>query len=189
VAAPGHRLVAATLCLAALAAHARSDMICSDFEGRTNCMGKPRQLHGGLDFGAPFGTEVISATHGTFVDRTYSDCPGHGFVIRTDIRSQHGDFKGPVYAYYVHAEALPHLKKGDKIKPGDPVGKIIILRGTPCYASREHVHYELRVGTSSRRYIDPHAFWVDGPGKDKTTCFREGMTVPPGKAVAPLRCR
>ncbi len=35
--------------------------------------------------------------------------------------------------------------------------------------------------------INPHQFWADGPGK--VTCFKEGMIVPPGKAVAPVRCR
>jgi len=37
-----------------------------------------------------------------------------------------------------------------------------------------------------RKDIDPHEFWADGPRR--VTCFRPGMTVPPGKAVAPLRC-
>ena len=161
-------------------------MICSGFEGRTSCNGGSRPLHAGLDFGAPFGTEVISATHGTFVERTYHECSGHGFIVRTDIRAKHGEVEGPVYAIYAHAEALPHLKKGDRLKPGDPLGKIIVLRGTRCYGTREHVHYELRVGRSSKRYINPHPYWLDGP--DKPSCFRDGVEVPPGKTVAPLRC-
>jgi murein DD-endopeptidase MepM/ murein hydrolase activator NlpD len=176
----------ATSMLAAESAAAESARICSDYKSVINCAGKRRDIHDGADFRGDAGTEVISATHGTFVRRSFHECPGHGFFIRTDIVARHGDVEGPVYAAYWHAEALPHLKPGDVVKPGDPIGTIIPLRGTRCYSSAEHVHYELRVRDNARRHIDPHPFWVDGPGRPG--CYRPGMTVPPGKAVAPLRC-
>ena len=160
--------------------------LCSDYQSVINCAGQRRPIHDGIDFRGAAGTEVISATHGTFVRRSYHECPGHGFFIRTDIVARHGDVEGPVYAAYWHAEALPHLKPGDKVSPGDPVGKIIPLRGTSCYASAEHVHYELRVRDNAQRHIDPHQFWVDGSGR--VTCYTAGMTVARGKTVAPMRC-
>jgi murein DD-endopeptidase MepM/ murein hydrolase activator NlpD len=177
---------AAVLALVACSAAAEHARICSDYKSIINCAGKRRDLHEGADFRGDAGTEVISATHGTFVRRSYNECAGHGFFIRTDIVARHGEVEGPVYAAYWHAEALPHLKPGDVIKPGDPVARIIPLRGTRCYASAEHVHYELRVRDNAQRHIDPHPFWIDGPGKP--TCYNPGMAVPPGKAVAPVRC-
>jgi murein DD-endopeptidase MepM/ murein hydrolase activator NlpD len=169
-----------------LAAPAAAQTICSHYLSNVNCIGKNRAIHHGLDFPGDAGTEVISATHGTFVRRTFHECPGHGFFIRTDIRAQHEELEGPVYARYAHVEAHEHLQPGQKIKPGDRLGRIIPLRHTRCYGSREHVHYELRVGQSPKRHIDPHQFWLDGPGK--VTCFRDDAAVPPKKTVAPLPC-
>jgi murein DD-endopeptidase MepM/ murein hydrolase activator NlpD len=178
------RFTALVLILAGCAAD--TGRVCSDYQSIINCAGKRRDIHDGIDFRGPAGTEVISATHGTFVRRSFHECPGHSFTIRTDIVARHGEVEGPVYAAYVHAEALPHLKPGQKVKPGDPVGRIIPLRGTSCYASAEHVHYELRVRDNARRHINPHQFWVDAPRT--MTCLTDGLVVPPGKAVVPLRC-
>lgn len=90
------------------------------------------------------------------------------------------------YVRYAHVEAYPNYKSGRQLSPGDPLGTTIPLRRTPCHASREHVHYELRIDADPKRHIDPHAYWADGPAK--VTCYRNGMTVPPGKAVALIRC-
>ena len=164
-----------------------SSQICSDYQSTVNCMsGNRGDFHTGIDFRGRAGSEVISATHGTVVARTFSECAGHGIRIRTDIIARHEDVEGPVFASYVHTEALESLKISQKARPGDVIGKIIPLRRTPCYGSTEHVHYELRVGNAAKRHINPHQFWADGPGK--VTCFREGVSVPPGKATAPLRC-
>jgi murein DD-endopeptidase MepM/ murein hydrolase activator NlpD len=160
--------------------------VCSDYLGTNNCAGGKREIHHGIDFRGRAGTEVISATHGTVVRKTHSECAGHGVIVRTDIVAQHGGTPGQVYAAYVHAEPVGDLQVGQKLKPGEVIARIIPIRRTPCYSSTEHVHYELRVGDSPRRHIDPHQFWADGVGK--VTCFRPGKEVPPGKAVAPLRC-
>ena len=188
MAAEGDRLVGLVLWWLATAtpAYAADRLICSDFRSRINCIGKKRDLHHGIDFGAPAGTEVIAATHGTFQRRTFHECPGHGLRVQTEMKGRAGDFEGRIVAVYAHAEALPQWKTGDEVKPGDVLGRVIPLRKTRCYGSREHVHYELQVGGFSDRAIDPHAYWAGG--FRKPGCFKDGMAVPAGKAVAPLRC-
>jgi murein DD-endopeptidase MepM/ murein hydrolase activator NlpD len=160
--------------------------LCSDYLSRSNCIHKNRPVHHGIDFGGVAGTEVISATYGTFVRRNFDECSGHGITVKTDFSARQGDAEGPVYVRYAHVEAYPALKPGQQLKPGDPLGTTIPLRHTVCHGSREHVHYELRVDADPKRHINPHAFWADGDGK--VTCYKTGMTVPPGKAVAPIRC-
>jgi len=163
-----------------------SQDLCSDYLTRKNCINRGRELHTGIDFGGVKGTEVISATYGTVEKRTFNECAGHGLTVKTDFRAAHEDKEGPVFVAYAHVEGYPHVVPGLKLKPGDPIGVTIPLRHTKCHGSREHVHYELRVFENPRRHINPHAFWADG--ENKVTCFRDGMTVPPGKAVAPIRC-
>ena len=168
--------------------------ICNDYHSKKNCVGG-RYLeragpegHRGIDFGADAGTEVISATHGRVFKKTYDKCAGHGIIVVTDLRATKGLMHdGEVFAFYAHAEGLPDLSPGQAVRPGQVIGHVIPLRKTECYASREHVHYELRVGQKYGDDIDPNAFWLDGPGKP--TCYREGLDVPAGKTVAPVRCR
>ncbi|MGE5639569.1 MAG: peptidoglycan DD-metalloendopeptidase family protein [Clostridia bacterium] len=168
--------------------------ICNDYHSHKNCIGKPYlpregpDGHRGMDFGADAGTEVLSATYGTVVKKTYDACPGHGIIVATDLRATKGLMHdGQVFAFYAHTEGLSDLSPGQDVRPGQVIGHVIPLRKTECYASREHVHYELRVGQKYGFDIDPNAFWADGPGKP--TCFREGAAVAPGKTVAPIRCR
>ena len=179
------RVVAAVIVLAASGAASAQDL-CSDYQSRINCVGRKRLVHHGLDFGGVAGTEVISATHGTFVRRNFDECSGHGITVKTDFVAGDGSTQGPVFVRYAHVEAFPSLKPGQKLKPGDPLGTTIPLRHTKCHGSREHVHYELRIQADPKRHIDPHPFWADGPGK--LTCYKDGMTVPAGKAIAPIRC-
>ena len=178
--------LSALLALLPAAGTAFGQDLCSDYLSTRNCVFKRRALHHGIDFGGVAGTEVISATYGTFVRRNFDECSGHGITVKTDFKARHGDTEAPVYVRYAHVEAYPALKPGQLLKPGDPLGTTIPLRRTPCHGSREHVHYELRVNADPQRHIDPHAYWVDGEGK--VTCYKDGMNVPPGKAVAPIRC-
>jgi murein DD-endopeptidase MepM/ murein hydrolase activator NlpD len=178
------RILPVLLLLAAVAASAQD--LCSDYLSHTNCVYKSRPIHHGIDFGGVAGTEVISATYGTFVRRNFDECSGHGLTVRTDFAASDASGEGPVFVRYAHVEAYPSLKTGQKVKQGDALGTTIPLRNTRCHGSREHVHYELRIQADPNRHINPHAFWADG--ESKVTCYAEGTTVPPGKAVAPIRC-
>jgi murein DD-endopeptidase MepM/ murein hydrolase activator NlpD len=175
------------LLLLLTAGTAAAQDLCSDYLSRTNCINRGREIHDGIDFGGVKGTEVISATYGTVEKRNFDECSGHGLTVKTDFRATHEDKEGPVFVRYAHVEGYTHVVPALKLKPGDPIGTTIPLRHTKCHSSREHVHYELRVFGNPRRHINPHAYWADGDGK--VTCYRDGMTVPPGKAVAPIRCK
>lgn len=181
-------LAASTLVLGGCAA--RGDpWICSDYRSTRNCVGGPylQEGHIGIDFGADAGTEVISATYGTIISMQTNDCSGFEITVETDMVGRHGESEGKVFAVYAHAKPLESLKVKQKVKPGDPIGRVIPLLGTSCYASREHLHYELRVYNVRALHINPHQYWVDG--SDKPTCFEDGAVIPAGKAVAPVRCK
>jgi murein DD-endopeptidase MepM/ murein hydrolase activator NlpD len=174
------------LALLLAAAPAAAQDLCSDYQSRINCVGKKRPVHNGIDFGGVAGTEVISATHGTFVRRNFDECSGHGITVKTDFSASDASGEGPVFVRYAHVEAYPQIRAGQRLKPGDPLGTTIPLRKTKCHGSREHVHYELRIAADPKRHLNPHAYWADGA--NKVTCYRDGMTVPPDKAVVPIRC-
>jgi murein DD-endopeptidase MepM/ murein hydrolase activator NlpD len=165
---------------------ATTGTICSDYRSTINCIGGTRPVHEGIDFRGNPGTEVISATRGTVAKKLFNQCAGHGIAIKTDIVARRGDIEGPVYAFYWHVEPIAGLRISQRVEPGDLIGKIIPLRRTHCYGTAEHVHYELRVGDVPGADISPHPFWAQGPRK--VTCFENGISVPEGKAVAPLRC-
>jgi murein DD-endopeptidase MepM/ murein hydrolase activator NlpD len=174
------------LFLAAAGEVATAQDLCSDYLSRSNCINKRREVHTGIDFGGVAGTEVISATYGTVLRRTFNECAGAGLVVQADFTEWHDLVNGPVHAHYAHVEPHPDIQPGRALKPGDPIGRTIPLRRTKCHGSREHVHLELRIRDSSQRHLNPHSYWVDGPGK--VTCFRDGMAVPAGRIVAPIRC-
>ena len=180
------RLVLALALLPAAAGAAIGQDLCSDYLSNMNCISQRRPIHHGIDFGGVAGTEVISATHGTVTRRNFDECSGHGLTVKTDFSAQAQGVEGPVFVRYAHVEAHEDVKAGRVLKPGDPIGRTIPLRRTKCHSSREHVHYELRVKADNKLHINPHAYWADGEGK--VTCYKDGMTVPPGKAVVPIRC-
>jgi len=160
--------------------------LCSDYLAPRNCVGGNRPEHHGVDFGRPAGTEVLAVTHGTVVKKFFNECAGHEIVIKTQITGRLGMHVGPIHVHYAHVEPLPGLDLYKAVKPGEVIGKIIPLRKTVCYGSREHVHLEMRIDDLPASHFNPHPYWLDGPGQ--VTCFKPGMVVPPGKIVAPVRC-
>lgn len=67
------RVLAVAILLAAGGTVIAQDL-CSDYQSRRNCIGKNRAVHNGIDFGGVAGTEVISATYGTVVERNFDEC-------------------------------------------------------------------------------------------------------------------
>ena len=76
------------------------------------------------------------------------------------------------------------LATGDQFLPPPPP-----LLNSAAYASAYYEVQTLGRATGTRRTAEQQKipyFWADGPGK--VTCYIDGMNVPPGKAVAPIRC-
>ena len=106
--------------------------ICSDYGSTTSCAGGRYIIpslgissHQGIDFAGAAGAEVISATHRIVTNKSYDPCSGHSITVETDIVARERDLPILLYAKYVHAQAIPTLGLGQKLKPGDLIGTVI----------------------------------------------------------------
>jgi murein DD-endopeptidase MepM/ murein hydrolase activator NlpD len=168
--------------------------LASDYSSPFGPGGKPRGKHGahdGLDFAAPAGTEVVSASFGKVL--TIHNDRQAGLTILVEV-------PGTDYSVlYAHLSAAglgvdefltktADVRKFQEVKPGDRIGEIGDSRRLGR-ASTDHVHLSVRVSRGDRAdHTNPHRFWYDGPGK--VTCFepdREYSNKNFG-LVAPLRC-
>lgn len=166
-------------------------VICADYRTDRTCTGYSYTAlfgfrHQGIDFAAPAGTVVVSATHGTLMNSGHDQCLGYYVTVETDLEGEAKGLRGKIWARYMHVEVEPGLLPGRRLKPGDPIGKIMRFTGTKCQGDIPHAHYELRVDDKWHYDVNPHSYWLNGPGE--ITCFQAGLRVPQGKAVAPLRC-
>ena len=98
---------------------------------------KTKRPHNGTDFGAKTGTPVRSVSDGvvTFAGTN----GGHGKYVK--IRHQ-----SPYETSYSHLSKI-NVKKGQKIKKGDLVGKV----GTTGRSTGPHLHYQV---WKSKRFVD-----------------------------------
>jgi hypothetical protein len=99
---------------------------------KINPIHKSLQVHKGIDFAAPVGTEVIVTASGTV-----KDIITRKFSTGTEIIIDHENDYETRYLYL--NEAL--VKKGDKVDRGDIIGKIGNIGVTV-----PHLHYEVRIG-------------------------------------------
>lgn len=102
------------------------------------------KMHEGIDVGAPKGTPIVSPADGIVVDR--GSKTGYGKLVKID----HGYGIETVYA---HAKKIL-VKRGDKVKRGDPVA----LVGDTGHATGPHLHYEVRFEGIS---VNPMYFILD----------------------------
>lgn len=98
--------------------------------GYRNLRGK-QNLHTGIDFGVPKGTEVLAVKEGTVtkavnLERSY----GHHIIIN------HGEFS----TLYAHGTTL-FVKEGDTVKQG----QVIMTSGSTGNSTGPHLHFEVRV--------------------------------------------
>lgn len=118
--------------------------VTSGFGYRRSPFTAKRELHQGLDIGAPKGTEVVATADGVIayagskgmLGRTIIIDHGHGIVTR-----------------YGHLYKI--LKTGgEKVKRGDVIARI----GTSGRSTGYHLHYEVRINgipVNPEKYIDP----------------------------------
>lgn len=168
--------------------------ICNDFGSTINCRGgryslpSGRTVHAGIDFAASAGTPVYSATHGRVEINSKTDaCAGDGVEITSTIMGTHKqlNMEVPLTIIYWHIKPNPELQVGQEVAPGHLLGHILPLLHSQCYGTTEHLHLQFEVNRD--QVINPNLYWLEGPGK--VTCWREGLRVPLGKAIAPLRCK
>jgi murein DD-endopeptidase MepM/ murein hydrolase activator NlpD len=96
------------------------------------------------DVAAPTGTDVYSITNGTVV----SFLKGDGSMKKSGVKKIYGDQvkvqsnDGKPDVFYTHIDS--NLQKGNSVKEGDVIGKIMTLPGMPS-----HVHVALSSGNLS----------------------------------------
>lgn len=125
--------------------------------GRTGKDGKPLPPHKGIDFVTTPGETVYSPVAGIVenpFDPYRSDPSKRGKLSAVPIRTDDGRV---VEVLYVDPEAV-NLKKGDKVKIGDPIGKAQDL--SVMYPPKKDGkimtnHVDIRVRDKNGIYVDP----------------------------------
>jgi len=105
------------------------------YRARTTTYWAGQGIHFGVDFDAACGTPVLAIGDGIVVavDNPYHGAGPHNLII---------DHPNGYASLYGHLRQRSHLKIGDPVRAGDPVG----VSGDPdlTCASRPHLHLEIR---------------------------------------------
>jgi murein DD-endopeptidase MepM/ murein hydrolase activator NlpD len=117
----------------------------SGFGLRIHPIYKIVKFHSGMDFTAPFGTEVYASGDGVVVERNSSQ-RGYGNHVIVD----HGFGYQTLYA---HLSSF-NVRKGQRIKRGDVIGYV----GSTGTSLANHLHYEVILNGTK---IDPVNFYYE----------------------------
>ena len=119
--------------------------ISSHYGHRTDPFYKVTKFHGGIDFSGPVGTGIYATGDGV-VSKVEKNKSGYGNNIIVD----HG------YGYktrYAHLHSFS-VKKGDKVKRGQEIGKM----GNTGKSTAPHLHYEV---ITNNKAINPINFFYN----------------------------
>lgn len=129
----------------------------SSFGMRTHPIKKTKQLHKGVDFACPLGTEVMATADGTV---TGIDNKPEGYGKLVTITHSNG-YK----SRYAQLSEFK-VKKGDEVKKGD----VIALSGNSGMSTAPHLHYEV---TLMDKHVNPIDFIKDYNFKAKQEYKKE----------------
>ena len=136
--------------------------------------------HVGLDIVATIGTPVLAVAPGEVTAVTGDLLSGRRIVI------DHGkDRSGTGYSTrYFHLDSQL-VKIGDQVKRGQIIGRV---GATGLLAPYPHLHFELHRGDGFGEAVNPHEFWLDGPGR--VTCFVSNTSVHASqfRMIYPVKC-
>ncbi|MCB1179908.1 MAG: peptidoglycan DD-metalloendopeptidase family protein [Leptospiraceae bacterium] len=119
-------------------------IITSDYGPRIHPITKKMgSMHTGLDLAAPKGTPILSAGDG--VIHMVKDYGKRGYGRLTIIKHENDYF-----TYYAH-QSVFGVKKGQKVKSGETIGKV----GSTGASTGPHLHFEVRKGI---KHKDPKLF-------------------------------
>lgn len=112
-----------------------SDKVLTGHFGKIRTInGKKTQPHRGTDWAPKRGAPIPAVSSGTVMLVQYSKVLG--WVL---VQSVVGFDKKVMYVGYCHMDTKPTLKVGDKLKMGDPIGKV----GNEGFSSGAHLHATL----------------------------------------------
>ena len=112
---------------------------------RTDPIDGKRRMHSGLDFPVNLNTDVVATGDGVVIKAQYDS--GWGRYIKID----HGYGYETVYAHLWKI----NVKKGQKVKRGDKIGK----SGNSGRAAGFHLHYEVH---KNNKTVDPLNYFFTG---------------------------
>jgi murein DD-endopeptidase MepM/ murein hydrolase activator NlpD len=113
--------------------------------------------HLAIDYGAPYGTKVVSVAEGTVVSAGWAGGGGK------QVRIRHA---GGYESYYLHLSAFgPGIRAGVRVKQGQMIGRV----GATGTATGAHLDYRLR---KNGQWINPLA---------------EARRMPSGEPLSPVR--
>ena len=108
------------------------------------------------DIQAPIGTSVYSLTHGKVAKKHESSKKKKNiFGTQLSISGENGDPS----VFYTHLDSVK-LEPGDKVKPGDFIGKITEW---PSYPSSSHVHIGTDQGKDIFEFMDKEGIIKNAP--------------------------
>ena len=126
--------------------------ISSHYGQRTDPFYKVTKFHGGIDFSGPLGTGIYATGDGTVI-RVEKNKSGYGNNVLID----HG------YGYktrYAHLDSFS-VKKGDKVKRGQEIGKM----GNTGKSTAPHLHYEV---IKNNKTVNPINFFYNDTHQQPT---------------------
>lgn len=101
--------------------------------------GKRGAQHNGMDFGAPTGTDILSAESGTVITAGWVNGYGNTVVV------SHGD----IWTWYAHQSRIS-VSVGDVVKKGQKVGEV----GSTGRSTGPHLHFGV-YSSKSDKWLDP----------------------------------
>lgn len=100
------------------------------------------EFHNGIDFGAPYGTEVLATADGSVIFAGWNSGYGKMVII------SHGNGLTTLYAH--NSKIL--VKKGDKVKRGQVISKV----GNTGRSTGPHLHYEIKL---NGKRVNPNKYF------------------------------
>lgn len=153
---------------AAVAAHLPTTMpiehhpyLSSSYGWRRNPINGQMSMHQGLDFSAPMGTPIRSASGG--VVRTVTRHPGYGNMVEID----HGE---GLLTRYAHAQVIL-VKEGQLVTRGQAIARV----GSTGLSTGSHLHFEV---LRNDKPLDPRVFLADQPMNARVAQAPATVTTP-----------
>ncbi|MEB3295172.1 MAG: peptidoglycan DD-metalloendopeptidase family protein [Synechococcales bacterium] len=115
--------------------------VTSDFGWRIHPILGTQRFHGGIDFGADYGTVIRAAVAGQVL---YADWyGGFGYTVILD----HGN---GITTLYAHCDGF-YVEEGQSVQKGEPIAAV----GSTGFSTGPHLHFEVR---NNGEPIDPSAY-------------------------------
>lgn len=102
--------------------------------------GQPGEFHKGIDFPAPYGTDVVAAADGIVEYAQYND-GGYGYLVKIKHPADN------TVTYYAHNSSLK-VTVGMEVKKGQKIAEI----GSTGNSTGNHCHFEVKLNGQN---VDP----------------------------------